>query len=470
MSDEMRRFTMAEILPLLYGLEIKPGQDYSSDSQIDIHCPFCGHAGYHLNINLVKGQFICPHCKTRGGVMRLYAYYTRGAACDFDSIKQEIRKELNDRIDSPSYGKRYIASKPKWTEVKPADDAALDKTYRSLIRLKVFSLSDKHRADLLRRGLSEMAIKRNGYCTIPYEYDIHPAVWQKYADAALKEATKKTQYRRMHLKEIVFGRAIAEALLDCGCQLKGVPGFFKIADRWCFRMVAGMLIPVRNHDGLIVGAQIRKDVGATKYLTLSSKGLDGAVNVEISRVHFPIANQNKCGFAIITEGPLKADVAAELNGGGCYISIPGVKATTPLEREYPWLKEQGIKAIKNALDMDKLTNKNVREGSVQLTALLRKHGFKVSQLCWDEKYAEQKLEELLSLYELNEIEIPAQVTEAQRVGQIFNAVVLAAKCLEDEGIPHSIEILPDGTKRKHYWKDSTKGIDDYLLSINTQKR
>ena len=307
------------------------------------------------------------------------------------------------------------------------------------------------------------------YCTIPYEYNIPPAVWQKYVDTTLKEAIKKPQYKRIRLKEIVFGRAIAEALLDCGCQLKGVPGFFKVADRWCFRIVAGMLIPVRNHDGLIVGAQIRKDVGPTRYLTLSSKGLDGAVNVEISRAHFPIANQNDCGYAVITEGPLKAEVAAELNGGGCFISIPGVKATTPLEREYPWLKERGIKAIKNALDMDKLTNKNVREGSVQLTALLKKHGFKVSQLCWDEEYARQKLEELLLLCENYEIEIPSQVTEAQRAGRIFNAVALAATCLEDADIAHSVEMLPDGTTRKHYWSDATKGIDDYLL-IQAQKR
>lgn len=470
MSDAMRRFTMADIIPLLYGLEIKPGQNYLDAEQIDIHCPFCGHDGYHLNINLRKGQFVCPHCKTQGGVMRLYAYYTRGTSCDFDAIKRDIRKELTERIDRPTYGKQAAPARSGWKEIKPADDETLDRTYRALLRISGFALSEKHREALCSRGLSDQTIERNGYRTIPYEYQIQSSVWKKFMDTKLKEALKQPKYKNMQQKEIVYGRAVAQTLLEYGCQLKGVPGFFKIADRWCFRMVAGMLIPVRNHDGLIVGAQIRKDVGATKYLTLSSKGLDGAVNVEISRVHFPLANQNGCGYAVITEGPLKADVAAELGGGGCFISIPGVKATTPLEREYSWMKEHGITSIKNALDMDKLTNRNVREGSVQLTALLKKHGFKVSQLCWDEEYAKLKLEELLTLCKINEIEIPAQVTEAQRAGQIFNAVALAAKCLENEDIMHSVEILSDGTKRKHYWNDSSKGIDDYLLSTKAQKR
>ena len=466
----MQRFTMADILPLLYGLEIKPGQNYLDADQIDVHCPFCGHDGYHLNINLRKGQFVCPHCKTQGGVMRLYAYYTRGTSCDFDSIKRDIRKELSERIYRPTFGRQAAPAKAGWKEIKPADDETLDRTYRALLRISGFALSEKHREALRRRGLSDQAIERNGYRTIPYEYQIHPAVWRKYSDAKLKEALKQPQYKNMQKKEIIYGRAVAQTLLEYGCRLEGVPGFFKVADRWCFRMVAGLLIPVRNPEGLIVGAQIRKDVGATKYLTLSSKGLDGAVNVDISRVHFPLANQNDCGYGVITEGPLKADIAAELSGGGCYISIPGVKATTPLEREYLWLKEHGITSIKNALDMDKLTNRNVREGSVQLTALLKKNGFAVSQLCWDEAYAKQKLEELLSLCVSNDIRVPQQVTQAQYDGRIFSAVAIAAKCLEDAGINHSIEILPDGTKKRHYWNDATKGIDDYLLSVQAQKR
>lgn len=462
---------MVDILPLL-NLQLKPGQDPYSRSQIDVHCPFCGHSGYHLNINLAKDQFTCPHCKAGGGVMRLYALCTRGADVDFDSVKREIRKEIGEKLDAMQVPAQYKPT-ARFNIVQPAKDELLNAAYSMLLRFKCLSLSKPHLANLRDRGLSDAAIRRNGYRTFPLSCQrlVPEHLWDLFATKELAETLKtNTRYHNMRFDQVVLGMSIAAKIIQMGVKLDRVPGFFKINGNWCLRIIPGMVIPVRNHNGLIVGIQIRKDNGPTKYLTLSSKGLPGGVNVEISRAHFPLVNLDamtecKLTSALITEGPLKADICAELmKVKHLVLSIPGVKTTTPLEKEYEWIHAQGITHFYNALDMDKLTNPNVRSGSLRLNGILKEKGFTVSQLCWDAEYAREKYAEIRALCGDMPSIPSADTIRAYESGDVFTALALLAQEAENAGIEHSTEVAENGEKKHFYWSRATKGIDDYLIN------
>ena len=71
----------------------------------------------------------------------------------------------------------------------------------------------------------------------------------------------------------VFGfRKLTERLIEAGCTVEGVPGFYQEEDgAWSIRFkrkCSGFLIPVRTIEGYIVGMQIRLDYpfDHTKYI------------------------------------------------------------------------------------------------------------------------------------------------------------------------------------------------------------
>lgn len=75
----------------------------------------------------------------------------------------------------------------------------------------------------------------------------------------------------------VFGfRKLTERLLESGCTVEGVPGFYQEKDGgWSVHFYpksSGFMVPVRNLEGLIVGIQIRQDHprDGRKYMWLSS--------------------------------------------------------------------------------------------------------------------------------------------------------------------------------------------------------
>jgi hypothetical protein len=75
----------------------------------------------------------------------------------------------------------------------------------------------------------------------------------------------------------VFGyKKLTRKLLEVGCTVKGVPGFYQDRDgEWTIHFSnksSGFLVPVRNMDHMIVGAQIRLDhpYDGRKYIWLSS--------------------------------------------------------------------------------------------------------------------------------------------------------------------------------------------------------
>lgn len=168
-------------------------------------------------------------------------------------------------------------SRAKVKQSKPALDLATvevrDNTYSNLLSL--LSLGTAHRESLLGRGLSGDEIVRLGYRTTP----------------------------------AVRSPKIVAELLERGCDLRGVPGFFVDEDtgKWKLDIRAtGIMIPDRNLEGQIEAIQIRLDHDKnSKFNTLTSvERYYGAV--ASCCPHFTGVDDNTDSI-YLTEGVMKAD-------------------------------------------------------------------------------------------------------------------------------------------------------------------
>ena len=161
--------------------------------------------------------------------------------------------------------------------------------------LSFLTLSDKHRENLLERGLSDERIERNGYRSMP----------------------ETPQARRLLAK-----------LVGSSHDLLGIPGFYTRDAQWTVAGPNGFLIPVRNQDGLIQGLKIRLDDAdkpGRKYRWLSSRDrhLENGTR-SYSWIHVTGDRSRKRAF--LTEGPLKGDVASFLANDALFICTGGVNA------------------------------------------------------------------------------------------------------------------------------------------------
>ncbi len=210
-------------------------------------------------------------------------------------------------------------------------------------------LSPAHYESLLRRGLSDADIHKNGYRTLP------------------KNNREKIA---------------AKALKAIGRNLLGVPGFhaknkseISIAGR------PGLLVPVRNQTGQIVAMKVRADTDekGRRYTYLSSKSHQGPGAPAL--VHFPL-HTGPVDTILITEGELKADVTTALFGQLC-ISIPGVGTWRQALQAIEFLKP---KRVIICFDMDHTTNSYVARALGLLSAHLLKQPMQVQIALWDPKF------------------------------------------------------------------------------------
>ena len=349
-----------------------------------------------------------------------------------------------------------------------------------MFEFQYFALTAAHKENLIKRGFTEATIVRNQYRSLGQSYEWlqnYPKYKQLYSEQLPTIRENKTLRKKWN-KEVIAGFAVADYLLQKGCTLAGVPGFFTIGGHWCFNIVPGMLIPTRNISGQIVSLQVRRDKpkdwetthkGKTflRYLTLSSKGLPEGVTEDISRAHYPLGNPvlGPDAEVCITEGPLKADAAIELLGEGAnlfFVALHGTLNTKELPGFFKLAKSKGIQYVENAFDMDKTTNVHVANAGKRVWKQANEAGLAVRIKCWDEVYAAEKYLELALLCAEHDIFVPTTLN-------IFTDIAGMARALEAQDIMHSRTILPDGTEVKHYWDDRTKGIDDFLLSQKSEQ-
>lgn len=86
----------------------------------------------------------------------------------------------------------------------------------------------------------------------------------------------------------------------------------------------------------------------------------------------------------MTEGPLKGDVASFLAGNELFVCIGGVNALHGLNDT---LRELGVREVVEAMDMDQMTNPNVRKAVLAMRKEVRKiPGIRYAKYTWNPAY------------------------------------------------------------------------------------
>jgi len=233
----------------------------------------------------------------------------------------------------------------------------LDEVYNAMLRY--LSLSSKHRNELTspKRGMTMEQIRHRKY------------------------------------KSLTSERCFVDDLVTI-CKLEGAPGFY-INGRWTLAGANGLLIPVRDVYGRIVGFQVKPDepgessprgtakgdIQRGKYLWLSSKGKSGGTGSG-SPSHLATPMEQKGDRLWITEGPLKADIACDLLGE-YVIGVPGVSAWRKCIYMLPKLKPS---VVVLAYDMDIYNNEHVKIQCRYLSAAVAGKGYDVSVALWNKEH------------------------------------------------------------------------------------
>lgn len=454
----MSRCTINDVVNFI-GLESDP-KAYKGASNYYVKCPFCHDKSYHLNIDVQKECFRCILCGTGGGKLDLYALVKHGRKSTPDTSKDLFKQMLKDMdlFDTTTRHhtyKTYDVEAPK--PIQRADDSAAHKAYSTLLSFSEFKLTEAHRENLRKRGLPDELIVKNGYRSMSLDANAETLVTAKAKEiynSNLKSLKNKMPIiQRCKSDRIIAGLEVANRLLKLGINMNGVPGFYKLGTRWCFRLEDGMYIPTRNIDGEIVALQVRKDVGDIRYKTISSKDLPCGVTTGISRTHFCLQNA-KIGpdtLVLITEGPLKADVALSLmeEKNVAFLAIHGVNNTAELQGLFADLHKRGVRYVYNYLDMDKCTKPQIAAACKKIRAIAEKAGLKMVMRFWAPEKAQEKMCEWLPLFISANIPGPSDPN-------IFVSLTRCSILLQDANIAFNSD-----------WDNASKGIDDYLLTLHS---
>lgn len=458
--------TIDEIVHLL-GLERNPyGTSYK------VRCPFCSDVSkrkFYMDINTAKGVYYCFKCGTHGGMLDLYSRVKLGEPLrtgDSGNSKEIFRMIQEDRGGS-TYQYKAAVDTPDFINIYPTTDKRMNEVFQCLLSFPALNLSVQHKQNLLKRGLSESTIERNGYRSIPSDdswvmsYRHERAMYETALIDA--ERDKYPALRHYSKNRMIAMMIVGEYVKKTVGAPDRVPGFFKLNGIWFFRMDEGMIVPTRNHKGEIVALQMRRDSGDLRYMTVSAKGLPYGVTAKIARTHFPISNSaiGSNTIVMLTEGPLKADTAIDLLADNpdnyAFIAMHGVQAKSEIPNILQYLKEKGVRCIYNAFDMDRLLNINVMKATAELAKLVKQCGMKFISIYWAEDDGKAKVRELQHLIE--EKGFSADFAEPW-----YDQLRKMAYFLHQQNISYCITTDENGKEIKDYWPSRSKGIDDYLLS------
>jgi len=331
----------------------------ASNSSYDITCPFCG-SKRKMNINTSKNVAKCNKCGCGKGynTITLHASLT-------GLTNSEAYKDLLDRwngLDSSVQTQYLNYSNTFESDTKPAPIEIRDKVYRAF--LSHLELSDKHRNDLLQRGLTEQQIKDNLYKSVPV----------------------------IGLHTIAYHSIVETSVIDDLYEHKqwGIPGFTDIRDvqkMSCKTRKSGYFVPVLTKEGLISGMQIRYDKlpnDATqqeienykKYSWYSSSESENGCSVTgCENIHFA-GNWKTGDFTSInlTEGVLKADVASALSNTP-FIGLVGVNNIAQLSKTLSSLQYmRNTSNVNIYVDMDYRTKKEVANALVGIKKEINRAG------------------------------------------------------------------------------------------------
>jgi hypothetical protein len=320
-------------------LNLKIRYDNQNSGNLDVDCPFCKKQS-KMNLNATKNAYRCNNCGESGGMIQLY-----GKICGISN--SDAYREICEILGCSTavvVDNNALAVQ----SVSRADNNTVHQTYSMLLSL--LTLATPHKEQLLARGLSQEQI-------VEFKYKSVPAFGQQQ---------------------------LCMKLLQSGCTLDGVPGFFKENGEWNVKLKApGIVIPVYGIDGKIAGMQIRLNnpVNGRKYIWFSSKDLESGTSSG-SPIHFigdPTAKR-----VYVTDGSLKGTIAHNLTGY-TFVCLPGAKSLSGLDGLLSCLKANGTIEVIEAFDINKLTDKQAEESAAKLREKLFAHGFKVTSSIWGDK-------------------------------------------------------------------------------------
>ena len=126
--------------------------------EVEASCPFCrdhGPGKYHLSLNTVTDQYRCNLCGASGNSVSLYA-----------RIHGISNKEAYLELTKDS--KVYPMPSQPVPKIQERTPRALEERHAVYSEMLSFlTLSEKHRENLLERGLSDERIVQNGYKSMP---------------------------------------------------------------------------------------------------------------------------------------------------------------------------------------------------------------------------------------------------------------------------------------------------------------
>lgn len=336
----------------------------SSKGELTVLCPVTGKP---FEINMAGGFWKCfrdcSDCPAggKGGVLDFYMLYF---PC---GDRKDAAHQLQDMVKG---GERRTFEQRRATALKPVKLVTMapievrDATYRAF--LNKLPLSSAHKADLLKRGLSEEDIERMMFRSIP--------------QSGLS--------------------ALAENLQEEGYTLKGVPGFYCTPEGQVTIVShgSGYFIPYFDGEGRIAVLQIRYDVEVStamsveeieeakkrRYRFFSSSGKEGgtaAANVPF----YGIPGRKPKPTVYVTEGGLKAATATSLSNGWV-AAIPGVSCYAAFEKLLQFFKEKGVTTVVDAFDSDRATNPNVAHSLSKLHKIAESYGIKMETWDWGTDY------------------------------------------------------------------------------------
>lgn len=343
----------------------------TSRASFNIPCPICDdntgsrRQEKHLNINIQDDVWCCPKCGSGGGSVHLYGFFAYGIDPQQLKKDKDKKRELYKEISEKSGNIDLSALQAKRVEIPkidfpPTEISERDFTYNCFLRQ--LSLSEAHKENLLKRGLTEEIIVKKGYKSVPL---------------------------------IGLNKIPNELRMQDACNLQGVPGFYKKDGQWTvLKQNPGIFIPVRDIPtpeemargelGKIQGMQIRYDKEprkGCKYMWFSTRDMESGSGAE-TWTHFVGYPEREVW---ITEGPLKGDIA-NMFLDEPFLCIPGVNAIYHLEPKLRQLMALGTRHVKTAFDMDYMTNKNVQRAYAKLIEMIKTLGLTYERVNWNPEH------------------------------------------------------------------------------------
>lgn len=359
-------------------LSLMPGFEgaHRNGGEIECRCWWCGKPKFSVNRYTGLSHCWAANCSAPKKGFTIYQLYAATQALDGHMLTdREAYKELRDRLNmgyspAPRQTVQRVVYKQPQNE-KLASPDARDRAYNAF--LDELKLNEKNRLALKSRGFNDYTIESRKFRTFPRR--------------------DETDYF-----------ALCRRIQSAGVSLKGVPGFFRCKNgAYTFVQVTqGIIMPIRDFEGRIVGLQIRKDDELrvvhedgkleAKCSWFSSKNCSGGCGAP-SVVHFAQDNvwdESRKKFVpdlkgvsdnayILTEGMMKAELIHQFCPNLNVIAVAGVQALKYLPDALKELKANGITTIKLAYDMDYETNENVFDAMEITKGIIKKEGMTLWQ-------------------------------------------------------------------------------------------